>query len=173
MTMSEPSEPDRGERAALFGPPRLLDGEDEKVYAQLLREVSNVVAPADIFEEIWVRDIVDLSIEVLRLRRMEANLIAVNAYKGLSETLAPLVGLSQADALAQGWAAQKPEVVEEVNKSLKSAGLSIDHSLAQTFSIKLSELERIKQMTALAETRRNATLREIDRHRQTLAQKLR
>jgi hypothetical protein len=104
---------------------------------------------------------------------MEANLIAVNAYKGLSETLAPLVGLSQADALAQGWAAQKPEVVEEVNKSLKSAGLSIDHSLAQTFSIKLSELERIKQMTALAETRRNATLREIDRHRQTLAQKLR
>ena len=120
-----------------------------------------------------MRDVVDLTIEVLRLRRLEANLITVNAYKGLNETLAPLVGRSQAEILAEGWAAHKPEVVEEVNKTLTSAGLSTDSILAQTLSHKLSDVERIKHMTALAETRRNATLREIDRHRQTLGQKLR
>jgi hypothetical protein len=37
----------------------------------------------------------------------------------------------------------------------------------------LSDVERIKHMTALAETRRNATLREIDRHRHTLSERLR
>jgi hypothetical protein len=35
-------------------------------------------------------------------------------------------------------------------------------------SIKLDDIERIDHMTAIAEARRNATLREIDRHRETL-----
>jgi hypothetical protein len=125
------------------------------------------------FRKIWVRDVVDLTIEVFRLRRLEANLIMVNAYKGLSETLAPLVGRSQAETLAEGWAAHKPEVVEVVDKTLTAAGLSIDSILAQTLSHTLSDVERIKHMTALAETRRNATLREIDRHRHTLSERLR
>jgi hypothetical protein len=87
--------------------------------------------------------------------------------------LAPLVGRSQAETLAEGWAARKSDVVEEVNKTLTSAGLTTDSILAQTFSLKVNEIERIEHLTALAETRRNATLHEIDRHRQTLGRKLR
>jgi hypothetical protein len=83
------------------------------------------------------------------------------------------VGRSQAETLAEGWAAHKPEVVEVVDKTLTAAGLSIDSILAQTLSHTLSDVERIKHMTALAETRRNATLREIDRHRHTLSERLR
>jgi hypothetical protein len=83
------------------------------------------------------------------------------------------VGWSQAETLAEGWAARKSDVVEEVNKTLTSAGLTIDSILAQTFSLKVNDIERIQHMTALAEARRNATLHEIDRHRQTLGQKLR
>jgi len=169
----EKSEPDRGEHPMLFGPPPLFDGEDTEIYDQLLREISTAVMPADVLEDIWVRDVVDLTIEVLRLRRFTANLMKANAYKGLSETLAPLVGRSQAETLAEGWAARKPEVVEEVNKTLTSAGLTPDSILAQTFSLKLNDIERIEHMIALAEARRNATLHEIDRHRQTLGQNLR
>ena len=172
-TRPEKSEPDRGELLMLFGPPPLFDGEDTKVYDQLLTQVSTTVMPTDIFEDIWVRDVVDLTIEVLRLRRLKASLMTANAYKGLSETLAPLVGRSQAETLAEGWAARKPEVVEEVNKTLTSAGLTTDNILAQTFSLKVDDIERMQHLMALAETRRNATLREIDRHRQTLGQKLR
>ena len=115
----------------------------------------------------------DLTLEVFRLRRLTANLIKANEYQGLRETLAPLVGRSQAETLAEGWAARKSDVIEEVNKTLTSAGLTNDSILAQTFSLKVNDIERIQNMIALAEARRNATLREIDRHRQTLGQKLR
>jgi hypothetical protein len=164
---------DRDEHLTLFGPPQLFDGEDPKIYDQLLTQVSTTVMPEDIFEDIWVRDVVDLTIEVFRLRRLTANLMKANAYKGLSETLAPLVGRLQAETLAEGWVARKSDVVEEVNKTLTSAGLRTDSILAQTFSLKLNDIERIEHMTALSEARRNATLREIERHRQTLGQKLR
>ena len=167
------SRPDRGEHPALFGPPPLFDGEDTKIYDQLLTQVSATVMPEDIFEDIWVRDVVDLTIEVLRLRRLKASLMTANAYKGLSETLAPLVGRLQAETLAEGWFARKSDVIEEVNKTLASAELSTDSILAQTFSLKLNDIERIEHMTALEEARRNATLREIERHRQTLGQTLR
>ena len=115
----------------------------------------------------------DLTLEVFRLRRLTANLIKANEYQGWRETLAPLVGRSQAETLAEGWAARKSDVIEEVNKTLTSAGLTNDTILAQTFSLKVNDIERIQNMIALAEARRNATLREIDRHRQTLGQKLR
>jgi hypothetical protein len=45
--------------------------------------------------------------------------------------------------------------------------------MAQSLSIKLDAVERIDRMTALAEARRNAVLREIDGHRENLSQKLR
>lgn len=145
-TRPEKLRPDQGEHLALFGPPPLFDGEDPKSYDQLLREVSISVMPADIFEDMWVRDIVDLTIDVLRLRRLKADLMKANAYKGLSETLTPLVGRSEADTLAKGWAARKPDVVEKVNKTLMSAGLSTDTILAQTFSLKLNDMEHIEHL---------------------------
>jgi hypothetical protein len=169
----EKSKPDHGEQLALFGPPPLFDGEDTKIYDELLTGISTAVRPADIFEDIWVRDVVDVTYDVFRLRRLKANLMTANAYKGLTETLAPLLGRLQAETLAEGWAARKPDVVEEVNKTLTSAGLSTDSILAQTFSVKLDDIERIEHMAALADARRNATLREIERHRQTLGQRLR
>jgi hypothetical protein len=156
----------------LFGPPPLFVGEDPKIYDQFLTKISAAVMPADIFQEIWVRDVVDLTFDVFRLRRLKANLLTANACKGLTETLAPLVGRSRAETLAEGWATRKSDVVEEVNKILASAGLSIDHVLAQTFSVKLDDIERLEHLIALAETRRNSTLREIERHQHALAQKL-
>jgi hypothetical protein len=170
---AEKSRPDRDEHLALFGPPPLFEGEDPQTYDQLLTKISTAVMLTDIVDEILGRDCVDLTIEVLRLRRVRANLIMVNAYKGLAETLVPLVGRLRAEILAGGWAAHKSDVVEEVNKILTSAGLTTDSILAQTFSVKLDDIERIEHLIALAETRRNAAFREIDRRRQTLGQKQR
>jgi hypothetical protein len=163
---------DHCEHSAVFDPPPLFEGE-EKSYEQLLTEVSRAVMPADFLEKLWVQDFVYHTIEVLRLRRITRDVIIVNQYKGLADTLAPLVGRSEGEALAEGWAARKSDAVEKVNEALRSAGLSTDNILAQTFPAKLDDIERLKQLTALAESCRNATLREIDRHRQTLALKLR
>jgi hypothetical protein len=64
-------------------------------------------------------------------------------------------------------------VVEEANKILADAGLSMEHVRAQTFSVKLDDIERLEHLIALTETRRNGTLRELERHQQMLAQKVR
>jgi hypothetical protein len=45
----------------LFGPPPLFEGEDTKAYHELLSRTSAVVKPADILDEFWVRDVIDLT----------------------------------------------------------------------------------------------------------------
>src|SRR5215471_2694606 len=85
---SEKSRPDRAEHATLFGPPPLFGGEDAEIYDRLVREIFTAVTPVDILEHIWVRDVVDLTVEVFRLRRLTANLMKANEYKGLTEMLA-------------------------------------------------------------------------------------
>ena len=52
--------PERGGKLGLFGPAPLIEGEDAAAYDELLTGISSTVKPADILEDIWVRDIVDL-----------------------------------------------------------------------------------------------------------------
>jgi hypothetical protein len=72
--------PSRTGRLAPFGPPPLYEGEDASAYDDLLAQISAAVKPADILEDIWVRDVVDLLWESLRLRRLKANLMTAEAY---------------------------------------------------------------------------------------------
>jgi hypothetical protein len=160
------------EHIGVFRKPALFEGEQDN-YHQLLREISSAVRPRDICEQIFVGDCAYHIIEVLRLRRVEVELIKISEYKGLSEVLTPIVGRVQAETLAKGWAARQPEVVKHVKKVLRSSGLGTDSIRAQAFFIKLKEIECIKHLGEVAETRRDATLREIDRHRHTLGQDLR
>jgi hypothetical protein len=159
--------------SAPFGPPPLIDGENSAEYEELLARVSATVKPADILEDIWVRDVVDLVWEAWRLRRLKAALMAVNAHRGLSAALDPLVEWSERKALVADWIAREPEAIKRVDQILESAGLTMDAVMAQSLSIKLDDIERIDHMSALAEARRNAILREIDRHRENLSQNLR
>jgi len=165
--------PEQARRLALFGPPPLLEGEDTASYDELLVRISGAVKPADIFEEIWIRDIVDLVWEAFRLRRLKANLMTVVAYQGLERILEPLLGWSDASDLAKAWAARDRTAIKQVEKLLASAGLTMDAVMAQTLSFKLNDIERIDRMIATAEGRRNAILREVDRHRTTWGQNLR
>ena len=165
--------PERGGKLALFGPAPLIEGEDAAAYDELLTGISSTVKPADILEDIWVRDIVDLVWEGFRLRRLKVNLMTATAHKGLKEALTPLVGWSEADDLAKAWAARKPSALKQVDKILASAGMTMDAVMAQTLSLKLDDIERIERMIAMAEARRNIILREIEWHREMLSQTLR
>ena len=66
-----------------FGPAPLIEGEDAGAYDELLVRISCAVRPGDIFEEIWVRDIVDLVWEAFRLRRLKACLVTAGARSAL------------------------------------------------------------------------------------------
>jgi hypothetical protein len=114
--------PEKSARLALFGPAPLIEGEDPAAYDELLARICAAVNPANILEEIWVRDVVDLVWEALRLRRLKAKLMIAAAYRGLERVLDPLVDWTVRDNLVEGWVAREPNAVEQVDKVLASAG---------------------------------------------------
>jgi hypothetical protein len=168
-----------------------LEGEDVAAYDDLFDHVSKNVAPTDIIEEIWVRDIVDLVWETLRLRRMKAAFFNAEAHKSLKAVLDPLIddydqecdGEEEGEReneeainnefLSENWARRVPAAVKEVNALLKQANLTMDAVNACTLSNNIDMLERVDLIIAGLENRRNSILREIDRHRESLARSLR
>jgi hypothetical protein len=169
-SVSSADEPVR--RFALFGPPPLIEGEDSAAYDEILAKVSAALKPADILEDIWVRDIVDLIWEALRLRRLKASLMQAAASDGLKRVLERLdyLDFQGRSKLSADWVRRKPSAIKRVDRLLTSVDLTIDAVMAQALSDNLDHIERFERMTALAETRRSAILREINRHRATLVQ---
>jgi hypothetical protein len=98
--------------------------------------------------------------------------MTATAYNGLGTVLQPLLdeGLSE---LVANWARRIPRAVKRVDGLLASVGLTKDAIMAHTLTENLDHLERIDRMIAMAEGRRDAMLREIERHRATLANTLR
>jgi hypothetical protein len=78
-------------RISMFGPAPILYGEDGAAYDELLAQVSSAVKPTDAIENIWVRDIVDLTWEVLRWRRIKTSVIALEMRDALHKRLVPLL----------------------------------------------------------------------------------
>jgi hypothetical protein len=165
--------PKRTGRSVLFGAVSLIAGEHGKEYQALLDQITAAVEPSDILEEIWVRDVMDLTWECFRLRRLKANLMMTAAFEGLRNVLKPLIGPTEAVVLADDWVVRDTDAIERVEKLLASADLTMDAVMAETLSIRLDDIERFDRMIAMAEARRSATLREVERHRDALARKLR
>ena len=59
-------------KTTIFGPPPILMGEDERVYDDLLEKVSSDIKPKGIIEQILIKDVVDLTYELFRLRGLKA-----------------------------------------------------------------------------------------------------
>jgi hypothetical protein len=154
-------------------PPAVFEPEHKGVYDELFARVTKAVAPPDIFEEMWLRDIVDLGFDIYRLRRLKTGLIAANQRRSLIDTLAPLVKDAKADALAKRFVAREAAAVEEVERALHAAGLSMDSVTARSRVANLDSFERIERLIASAEARRNAALRELERYRSAFAERLR
>src|SRR5258707_848662 len=77
--LASPPAPARTPCRALLGPRPLIDGEDETNYDVILERISADVAPADFVEEIWVRNVVDLVWDSVRLRRLKSQLLQAGA----------------------------------------------------------------------------------------------
>jgi hypothetical protein len=136
-------------------------------------QISAAVGPRDFLEEIWVNDVVSLVWETLRLRRLRAALLPAAAPEGVHHILKWLMDPFTGQKVAIEWASRKPRAVATVDAALAAAGLTMDAVMAQTLALNIDEVDRIDRMIAGAEARRNIALREIDRHRETLAAALR
>ena len=161
-----------GDVQALLGPPPLFRSEDKDAYGELLARVQASVQPKDIIEEFWVRDVVDLVWEALRLRRLKASLMTGTARKALAKVLRSISHPDPEEAAAT-WETRDAGAVELVESWLKESGFSMDVVMAQALRMRLDDIERIDRMITSAEMRRHAVLREVDRHRAALAEGLR
>ena len=156
----------------LLGPPAVLPGEDAAKYEVLQARVLAAVEPRDAIEEIFARDIADLTWEIARGRRLKANLMLACAHAGLMRVLKPLIGQTEAAELAQGWAKGGVAAKAAVARHLAAAHLTIDAVMAETLTVKLDQVERFEALIASGEARLAAALQEIDRHRKVCAELL-
>jgi hypothetical protein len=79
----------------------------------------------------------------------------------------------KAKELAQDYMLGKPGAIKLIDQVLASAGSGIDALMAQALAEQLDNFEQIDHLITIAETRRNAALREIDRRRAALGEALR
>jgi len=143
--------------------PPLIPDESLMAHQALLARVTNAVAPKDIHEEIWVRDVVDLVWDCIRLRRLKLNFLATSARQRLEQVPPPLreadlcsLGGYPATITSQAWGRQEPKDLDLVNRRLASSGLSMEAVMAATQAMHLDSFER---MIASAEARRDTAPR--------------
>jgi hypothetical protein len=75
--------------------------------------------------------------------------------------------------LAYAHARHEPDAIKQVNGVLAYSGLALHDIMAKGLSAKIEEIDRIDSLITIAESRRNASLREIDRHRASLGEAVR
>ena len=154
----------------------LLEHEDPAAYDDIFDRISAVVKPADFLEEIWVCDVVALVWEAFRLRRLKTCLVETGATRGLDRVISsclPSLTFWTVDKIVDGWARRDGERVAQVKGVLDQNGLTMEHVVAESLASRIEDIERIDRMIASAEQRRSAMLREVDRHRASLASRLR
>jgi polyhydroxyalkanoate synthesis regulator phasin len=79
----------------------------------------------------------------------------------------------KAEELAQDYLQRKLGAIKLIDKLLAEAGSSIEALMVRTLPAELDNIERIDRLTSIAETPRNAMLREIDRRRGSFGEALR
>jgi hypothetical protein len=175
-TKKDPSSSDL--MAWLLAPP-LIPGEDPANYFALCTRILTDAPPRDFIEQLLAMDIIKLTWEIFRLRRLKAGTLRISVRRGLVGALGNLDhDHSQAASqgrteLATGWVRGDPKARERVALKLQIAGLNMDDVMAQTLGENLDTFERVDRMLASAEARRNNALREIDRHRESFATAIR
>ena len=102
----------------------------------------------------------------------KVNQIFANTYLSM-DNIREGASARKAKELAQDYAQRKPSSINLIHKLLASVGSSIDTLMAKALAEDLDSIERIDHLTTIAETRRNAMLREIDRRRAALSEVLR
>ena len=140
---------------ALFGDPPLLRGEDTRLYNNLMNQFTALIEPKDIIEWWWVKDMTDHTWEIRRLRRFKILFIELRRDQDVDHR----AGFA---LIAEGHGAGYEVSVREGEKDS-----------ADFFSSRIDQYKNVDKLIASAELRRDRTLREIERRRESLSRRLR
>jgi hypothetical protein len=135
----------------VVGKPALLPGEDLKKYDALFDEIWATISPNDVFEEVWVVDLANQIWETARYRRMMTKLLIAGQLAQEQTQRLFSAGRDSGRSVDKGELLH-PEDWDE-GEAISSRGVKV---------------QRVNQMLAKAESRRAATLKAIERHRDGL-----
>jgi hypothetical protein len=173
-------------RAQLFGSPPIIEGEKPKDYRKLLERVFEAVAPADFIEEIWARDLADVTWSMFRLRRSLAAMLDDEVWDKVNDeassraereaTMLPLEGAEKEemdrllDHSELDWderVAKYPRANDKFQAlwSKAKSDPNLDLMQARVITYNLDTIERIEALIASAQRRIDEVVRELDRHR--------
>ena len=160
------------ELSDLLGPPPLLPSENLADYEALRLRVIAAVKPTDAIEHLYVRDAVDLQWELMRLRHLKTRFLVSSASVGLNILMNMRMNYVDSDPNYKSWIKNERKGIKNIKSMLSDWGLSEADIHAQTLAKKIDEFERIERLIANAEARRNAALRELERHREAVGRRL-
>jgi hypothetical protein len=170
-------------RPHLFGPPPILERENAKAYNEMLEHVFSDLRPTDFIEEIWVRDLVDVTWSMFRWRRILAALMSEEVWErsnGLASSLAEaqtkLMEGSEKEEMDKlldselSWEArveQNPRANEKFQQlwSAAKSTLNMDTIQASVMRENLDMIEQIENLILISQRRIDEVIRELDRHR--------
>ena len=155
-----------------LGPAPVLEGENKADYIGLLEQVRRQVTPKDVIEQIYVRDIVDLTWELMRSRRIKVATLHKGQVRAVHQLAATQSwpGLD-ADAKSSVGAAIKTSFADGM-RELSKYGVTLQDINAHAFAAERETLLRLDQNMLQIEARRNFALREIERRRASLGRRL-
>ena len=173
-----------------FGPLPLVSADERAGYEELFARIAAHVQPSDPIEEFYVRDIADLTFELLRYRHYKARILESIVPRALEDKLAPFMhgrhrfgsvanygsdGAREptpAMELVNEWMRGEPKAIKRVTEILELAKFTMEDIRAHALFLELGTIERIDRLTAMAEARRNDAMREVERYRAQLAHAL-
>jgi hypothetical protein len=177
--MHNPVAPQAEKMLSIFGPRSVFENEDAAAYDELLLRLSSAIKPSDVLEEIWIRDVVDLEWDVLRFRKARKHQVSQAIANVLSDIMTDAgefgtrANYLARNSLLQKWQAGNPAALEEIRKMLAKTNLTMEQIEQMAFISELDAIERLDRLTAAAEARRNAAIREIMLHRAAFGNRVR
>lgn len=173
----------------LFDDPPLLSTENFSQYRSLLDQIAKCAKPKDVIEWLWVRDIVDLSWEIRRLRRFKVLIIECARQKRISDFgvnrdgPVPAICVTVDGRPISDFDSVDSQLIPRVDQPLskkkvkktrkRKPKLNADSDSASLFQECISDYQCVDRLIAAAEVRRNAALYEIETRRDSLARRLR
>ena len=156
-----------------LGPKPILPFESTELYETLQSQVIEAIKPQNALEFMDVRNFIDLTWSIIRVRRhvwvsLRHKQWEIIAEKLLKEFEDDWIKAQKADFLSG-----KKETLATLTQCLLELSLSIEDIERIAFSQLSSQIEHYELLLAQLEARRTLLLREIDRRRDTLARRLR
>ena len=149
--------------------PLTLDESTEE-YDAILADFTSAVRPTDVFEWTWVKDLADTYWESYRLKRVRNQLLEkasssslFSAIKTALDNWTPSAGeQGESEAIAEDLRRGR---IAKVQSFMETKSIVVEYSYSEVYARSLEQFDIIDKMLALADSRRDRVLRDIDRRR--------